>query len=131
VQPASSITRSALLRLIAHQVTSTGLAQYELGAVSPDGAADRIWPLGDQGPRPDELFAAGGVVYWSTSGVSSVYYCRVDSGAGCVVSVLPSGVLNSNANYGIVADSRNILAIIGSTNNTPPEPVLVVWPVPH
>jgi hypothetical protein len=107
-------------------------AIYADGAAYTDGSAVRIWPLGDQGSSPVELFASAGVVYWSTfpSGGSTVFYCHVDSDAGCIPAQLSTmGV--GNANYGIVANSRNVLAIVGSTVNSPPEPELAAWPLPH
>ena len=107
-------------------------AIYADGAAYTDGATVRIWPLGDQGSSPIELFASAGVVYWSTfpNGGSTVFYCRVDSDAGCSPGSLSTmGV--GNENYGIVTDSRNVLAIVGSNNNNPPQPELAAWPLPH
>jgi hypothetical protein len=106
---------------------------YELGAISPAGSANRIWSLGNQGDRPDQLFAASGLAYWTLSMQSAVFYCHVNSDAGCSSSlgILASNVMGSNENYGIAATTREVFAVIGSTNNTPREPVLVGWPIPR
>jgi hypothetical protein len=107
--------------------------RFEVGAILADGAPDRIYSLGDQGNRPDELFSANGVVYWSIATLSTVFYCQTAADGGCTVNTgtLNSGVAGANTNDGIVATSRNVLAIIGSTNNMPAEPELAAWPLPH
>jgi hypothetical protein len=107
--------------------------QFNLGSVQADAGTNLVSYLAAQAYKPDQLFANRDIVYWSLrGGPSFVYYCRVHSDAGCTIRApLQSNVPGGTMNYGIVADSRRVLAIVSSTDNTPPTSALVVWPVPQ
>lgn len=108
-------------------------SEFNLGSVEEDGGHSLVAYLGSQSYKPDQLFVERDTIYWSLrNGPSSLYYCHVHSDAGCPAkNPLGSTVSGATSNYGIAATSRNVLAIVSSTDNTPPMPMLIVWPLPR
>jgi hypothetical protein len=98
-----------------------------LGVISFDGGKGPELQMAS--PRPIQLFADNGLVYWSLVGTNGdVFYCRFDDG-GCNPSRLTNGLMPPSTSRGIVADSRHILSVV-SSDQTLFKPTLVVWPVP-
>lgn len=104
--------------------------QSALGLMQFDGGAARTFPLTSTS-KPIELFAARGVAYWSLRSANGVVsYCRFDADAGCTPTDLASpGLPTPTTNDGIVATSRNVLAVVSSDMTLFP-PQLVVWRAP-
>jgi hypothetical protein len=99
------------------------------------GNSDTIAQL-TSGAPPNQLFAANGVAYWafttSNPYVALFSSCRFDSGAGCVFHPLPAGssLVSKRAVQGVVATSRQVMAVLTSPTDMN-QPELLVWPNPY
>jgi hypothetical protein len=87
------------------------------------------------GNPPDELYAAGVDLYWTTPPggavtpmLASVYACRLDADGGCVARNLPGAFLSKRIAQGIAATSRQVLVVLTSPNSAPE---LLAWPNPN
>jgi hypothetical protein len=118
--------------LIATDATS-GALYWEgptgVGFLQFDGGGRTIADLYSN-TKPTALFADRGVVYWSLAATGVVQHCRLDPDAGCSPRDLASdGLRTPQMIHGILATSRQVLAIVSSGNSLFP-PSLVEWPVP-
>jgi hypothetical protein len=103
------------------------VGQGGVGFMPFDGGPGAAFPLTSM-TKPIEFFARRGVAYWSLRGNSGiVLYCRCDSGAGCSPKLLVNGLTPApTTNDGIVATSRDVLAIVSSNVGSE----LFVWRLP-
>jgi hypothetical protein len=101
-----------------------------LGVIRFDGGAASELMMSSPS-KPIELFAANGLVLWSFTNVNgAVFYCRFDSDGGCMPNKLTNTLAPTpTTNRAIVADSRDVLAVI-SNDQTVFQPTLVVWRLP-
>ncbi len=105
--------------------------QFAVGVVRFDGDGGAFSPL-SSGSKPTQLFAARGFVFWSLlagSPPTSISYCRFDSTTPCESKDLASGLAGRTTNFGIVADSREVLAIVSSLDDAFPSELLM-WRLP-
>jgi len=79
-------------------------------------------------PKPTALFAGRGAIDWSLHASNSVSSCRFDDAGICAPIEYPSGLgALVTTSRGIVADSREVLAVFSSDNDNHFRPVLVAW----
>ena len=123
--------------LVATEGTSDNLywqGQDAVGSLHFDGTASTHAPVASPS-KPTQLFVARGFVYWSLASGSlptSISYCRFDSTTmTCSPRALASGaaVAGRAMNFGIAANSRDVLTIVSSVDDAFP-PELLMWRLP-
>jgi hypothetical protein len=98
-----------------------------LGFLEFDGGGSNGSSVLYSGVSATQLFAVGGVAYWSLANFGVVQYCRFDSSQiGCVPSDLQTNVRGALTFDGIVANSRNVLALLHNDRFSE----LIAWRVP-
>jgi hypothetical protein len=120
-------------------VGQAGVGVVPANTLAPDAGYQGTYQQLQGTDPPNELYAAGVDLYWTTPlggeispTSTSVDSCRLDADGGCMAQPLKplNGVfLRNRVAQGVVATSRQVLAVLTSPNSAPPE--LLAWPNPY
>ena len=106
------------------------VGSFAVGALPFDGGVGETSALTSR-TAPTALFASSGVAYFSLHASNSVSYCSFDDGGSCVPREDPSGVgVIDTTCWGIVANSKKLLALFSADVDPHFQPVLVGWRLP-
>jgi hypothetical protein len=133
-RPGNPVKVSYAVNMVATDFVSGNLywaGPFAVGVVHFDGTGNITWPQ-DFGGKPSQLFAVNGSIYWSVpvSPPTVVAYCAFESDGGCSPKDLQSAVLGHTTNNGIIANSREVLTVVSSTDSMFPFPEMLGWRVP-
>jgi hypothetical protein len=114
-----------------------GIGLVQSDALVADAGYDGTYSPLSSGAPPNQLFAANGDVYWSipTSSAidpmfSNLYACRFEADGGCPPRDLGGAFLSRRVAQGVVATSRQVLAVLTSPVVMAQPPELLVWNSP-